>query len=412
MEPVAAAPAATGGREAAPPCDPSGDRICISTAINYANGAPHMGHAYEAVSADVIARYHRAFGRQVCRSCLVAQHTAPVGRLTPGGAGCSGFVHDGRRRARTEDRRDREAARPCAQGAVRPVRVAVSGARHAPAARRGRALPDLHPSGLTLTVHGGLLCEQKLNERLSISNDVYNRTTSAKHRECCQLMFRRSMAAGDVYLGSYEGWCVEEPQFGGARFSDAAPATRRRYNVREETFVTETEAAAADYKDPVSGKPLEKMRESSYFFKQSRCVIAPPLAGSRRSHDCCMGRYQDRLIEHIKANPDFIKPEARRHDILLRLQREPLLDLSISRTTFDWGIPVPDDPAHVMCAPGAHPRTAPLWAFGFVCAGLTPRCGPGMCGSMRSRIILRAVTGQTANAAPFGRRLCTSLVRA
>jgi methionyl-tRNA synthetase len=54
-------------------------------------------------------------------------------------------------------------------------------------------------------------------------------------------------------------------------------------------------------------------------------------------------------VQHIESNPDFIKPDARRKDILSRLQREPLLDLSISRTTFDWGIPVPDDPKHVMC---------------------------------------------------------------
>ncbi len=59
-------------------------------------------------------------------------------------------------------------------------------------------------------------------------------------------------------------------------------------------------------------------------------------------------RYQAQLIEYIAQNPDFIQPEARRNDILSRLQREPLLDLSISRTTFDWGIPVPDDPKHVM----------------------------------------------------------------
>ena len=77
---------------------------------------------------------------------------------------------------------------------------------------------------------------------------MYNRTTSAKHRECCQLIYRRSLAAGDIFLGSYEGW----------------------YNVREETFVTPVEAAATDYKDPVSGKPLKQMKESSYFFRQSR----------------------------------------------------------------------------------------------------------------------------------------------
>lgn len=100
--------------------------------------------------------------------------------------------------------------------------------------------------------------------------------------------------------------------------------------MREETFVTEKDALATDYKDPVSGKPLEKMKEESYFFKQSR--------------------YQERLVEHLKYNPSFVQPDSCRKEILTRLQKEPLLDLSISRTTFDWGIPLPNNPKHVMCA--------------------------------------------------------------
>ena len=63
------------------------------------------------------------------------------------------------------------------------------------------------------------------------------------------------------------------------------------------------------------------------------------------------GRYQERLVELLKTNPDIVRPDSCRSEILTRLQREPLLDLSISRTTFDWGIPVPGDPKHVMCAP-------------------------------------------------------------
>lgn len=110
--------------------------------------------------------------------------------------------------------------------------------------------------------------------------------------------------------------------------------------------MTETEAAATEYMDPVSGKPLKKMLESSYFFKQSKCVCCAPLP---HHHSPLWRRYQAQLIEYIQQHPDFIQPEARRNDILSRLQREPLLDLSISRTTFDWGIPVPDDPKHVMC---------------------------------------------------------------
>jgi methionyl-tRNA synthetase len=135
---------------------------------------------------------------------------------------------------------------------------------------------------------------------------VYNRTTSEKHKTACRKLFEMSKANGDIYLDTYEGW----------------------YNVREETFVTETDAAAANYLDPVSGKPLKKMKEESYFFRQSR--------------------YHAKLIEHIERNPSFIQPNRRRNEILARLREDELRDLSVSRTTFDWGIPVPDAPGHVM----------------------------------------------------------------
>lgn len=108
---------------------------------------------------------------------------------------------------------------------------------------------------------------------------MYNRTTSAVHKECCQLIFRKSLAAGDIYLGSYEGWCAPALRSRQRCASRAVPPCR--YNVREETFVTETEAAATEFKDPVSGKPLEKMLESSYFFKQSKCVGAAACCAAR-----------------------------------------------------------------------------------------------------------------------------------
>lgn len=250
-ESSAAALAALCIREAneanATPADPSLETFCVTTAINYCNGAPHLGHAYEAVAADVLARYHRAYGRDVLFMTGSDEHgqkiaeTAAAAGVTPL-ALCDSFV------ARFQD----------------------------------------------------------LNTRLCVSADLYNRTTSAKHKACAQEVFRRSLQSKDIYLGTYEGW----------------------YNVREEAFVTESEAAASDYKDPTSGKPLKKMAESSYFFRQSR--------------------FQAQLIAYILDNPAFVQPEARRNDILSRLQREPLLDLSISRTTFGWGIPVPGDERHVM----------------------------------------------------------------
>jgi methionyl-tRNA synthetase len=88
------------------------------------------------------------------------------------------------------------------------------------------------------------------------------------------------------------------------------------YNVREETFVTESEAQKTDYKDATTGLPLQKQSESSYFFR--------------------MSRFHERIKTHIASDPAFVQPAARRNEILARLE-EPLQDLSISRTTFDWG---------------------------------------------------------------------------
>jgi len=147
-----------------------------------------------------------------------------------------------------------------------------------------------------------------LHKQLNISFDGFIRTTDEKHKKTSQWLWKKALEAGDIYLGAYEGW----------------------YNTREEAFVTETEAAAADYKDVGSGKPLVKTKEPSYFFR--------------------MSKFQQKLIDHINANPLFIQPEERRTEILSRL-KEPVLDLSVSRTTFDWGIPVPEsntEEKHIM----------------------------------------------------------------
>ena len=210
----------------------------MTTAINYANGAPHMGHAYEAVSADVIARTTARTGGTCCSRRL------------------------GRARAKIAE-----------------------------AAAAGRAPIELCDAHVALF--------RALNAKTNVSNDVYNRTTSDTHKRACCELFARSKKSGDIYLDTYEGW----------------------YNVREETFVTDADAEAAEYKDPVSGKPLTKMSEESYFFRQSR--------------------YQKQLIEHIESHPEFIQPARRRNEILARLREDELRDLSVSRTTFDWGIPVP-----------------------------------------------------------------------
>lgn len=139
-----------------------------------------------------------------------------------------------------------------------------------------------------------------LNQRMLISNDDYVRTTSSRHKRTAKELWQRCADNGDVYLDTYSGW----------------------YNIREETFVTESDAALADYKDPTSGLPLKQVDEESYFFR--------------------MSAYQERLITHIEENPNFIRPEKHRNLILSRLRSDGLRDLSISRTTFSWGIKVPD----------------------------------------------------------------------
>jgi len=149
---------------------------------------------------------------------------------------------------------------------------------------------------------------KNLNQRLLVSNDDYVRTTSDRHKRVAHELWKRCADNGDIYLDAYSGW----------------------YNVREETFVTDLTAERDDFKDPTSGVPLKRVEEESYLFK--------------------MSAYADRLVQHIKDNPDFIRPEQHRNNILSRLTSDPLRDLAISRTTFSWGISVPDgfNDKHVM----------------------------------------------------------------
>lgn len=137
---------------------------------------------------------------------------------------------------------------------------------------------------------------KSLNQRVLVTNDDYVRTTSSRHKRTAQELWKRCAENGDIYLDTYSGW----------------------YNIREETFVTDSDAAISDYKDATSGQPLKRVEEESYFFK--------------------MSAYQKRLIEHIEQNPEFIRPEQHRNLILSRLRDDDLRDLSISRTTFSWGI--------------------------------------------------------------------------
>ncbi len=145
--------------------------------------------------------------------------------------------------------------------------------------------------------------------RFSISNDDFIRTTEGRHKRAVTEMWKRLDAAGAIYKGFYEDW----------------------YCVPCETYWTGTqlkEAGAWEGKTcPDCGRAVEQVREESYFFRLSD--------------------YQDRLLDHIRAHPEFIGPESRRNEVL-RFVEGGLRDLSISRTTFSWGIPVPGDPEHVI----------------------------------------------------------------
>jgi len=223
----------------------AGTSFYITTAINYANGAPHIGHAYEAATSDVIARHQR----------LTSKHRAVY------------FVTG------SDEHGQKIAEQAVKEGKSAPIEIC-----------------DKYVAGF-----------QVLNQRLRVTNDDYVRTTSDRHKRTAKELWNRCHAAGDIYLDRYQGW----------------------YNVREETFVTESEAQQHEYKDPVSGLPYRQVEEESYFFK--------------------MSKYKEQLIQYIEVdNPTFIQPVNHKNLILQRLKSDDLRDLSISRTTFDWGIPVPE----------------------------------------------------------------------
>ena len=148
-----------------------------------------------------------------------------------------------------------------------------------------------------------------LQRRLLMSYSDFVRTTDGSHALTAQNLWCRCANSGDIYLSAYEGW----------------------YNEREEVFVADTEAEANGFKDPGNGLPLKRVKEDSYFFR--------------------MSRFTEQLIQHIEVDcPNFIQPDTHKQVILGRLKKDGLRDLSVSRTSFSWGIPVPEgfDPRHVM----------------------------------------------------------------
>ena len=139
---------------------------------------------------------------------------------------------------------------------------------------------------------------------MDISYDKFIRTTDDYHVKTVQKIFKKLYDQGDIYKGSYEGW----------------------YCTPCESFFTDTQLVNGNCPD--CGRPVEKTKEESYFFK--------------------MSKYADRLIEYIETHPEFIQPESRKNEMLNNFLRPGLQDLCISRTSFSWGIPVEFDPGHVV----------------------------------------------------------------
>ena len=224
------------------------DPFYITTAISYPNGRPHIGHAYEAIATDVIARFQRQMGREVFFLTGTDEH----------------------------------------------------GLKMAQAAReRG-----IEPAALAQEMSSYF---KEMDDRLNISYDRFIRTTEPAHHEASRAIWQAMVDRGDVYLGRYEGW----------------------YSVRDEAYYDEKELVVADTGERLSpqGTEVEWTVEESWFFRLSK--------------------YQQPLLDHYEANPDFIRPEARRNEVM-RFVEGGLSDLSISRTSFDWGVKVPGSDDHVM----------------------------------------------------------------
>jgi len=226
----------------------SGKPYYLTTAIAYPNGPPHIGHAYEAIATDAIARFQRLDGYNVFFLTGTDEHgikmlqTAAREKLTP---------------------RDLVA----------------------------RNVPRF----------------QAMVKRLNCSNDDYIRTTDPRHYRSSEAIWSAMQAAGDIYPDKYSGW----------------------YSVRDEAYYDESETRLDEKGQRVGpqGTPVEWVEEESYFFRLSK--------------------YADKLLELYAKHPDFVLPKERLNEVA-SFVRGGLQDLSISRTTFDWGVPVPGNPQHVM----------------------------------------------------------------
>ena len=220
----------------------------ITTAISYPNGKPHIGHAYEAIAADVIARFQRLNGREVRFQTGTDEHGLKMAQ-----------------KARELGQTPQELADEMSSHFIR-------------------------------------MCDG-----LNVKYDRFLRTTEPVHHRASQAIWQAMEASGDLYLDRYEGW----------------------YSVRDEAYYDESELVAGEGAEKLSpqGTPVEWTVEESWFFRLSK--------------------YQEPLLALYRDNPDFLQPESRRNEMIAFVSAG-LRDLSVSRTSFDWGVKVPGSEDHVM----------------------------------------------------------------
>lgn len=225
----------------------SNNTFYITTAIAYPNGVPHVGHAYEAIATDALARFARLDGKDVFFLTGTDEH--------------------GQKMVQT-------------------------------AARENLPVADLATRNAARF--------KEMDGVLNISYDRFIRTSEEQHHRSSQELWKRMAANGDIYLDSYAGW----------------------YSVRDEAYYAEDETTVGEdnVRRGPQGTPVEWVEESSYFFRLSK--------------------YEDKLLALYEAT-DFIGPESRKNEVT-SFVKGGLKDLSVSRTTFDWGIKVPGDDKHVM----------------------------------------------------------------
>ena len=226
----------------------AGKPYYITTAIAYPNGAPHIGHAYEAIATDAIARFMRLDGHDVFFLTGTDEH------------------------------------------GIKMLQTA--------------AKENLTPRQL---VERNVPRFQAMVKKFNCSNDDFIRTTEARHYRSSEAIWERMEAAGDIYLDKYSGW----------------------YSVRDEAYYDESETRLDDKGQRLGphGTPVEWVEEESYFFRLSK--------------------YADKLLDLYRRVPNFVLPRERLNEVV-SFVRGGLQDLSLSRTTFDWGIKVPDNPKHIM----------------------------------------------------------------